>query len=397
MNWGVKKLGDVAPARPLKPRSLIPDEEVWHLNLDAIESNTGKVTQQVVAPISEAGPSTHWFSEHHVLYSKLRPYLNKVVLPNSKGLATTELVPLLPSPNILDRGYLAHYLRSERFLSWVNQQVAGAKMPRVSMKVFWEHEIPLPFTDDSAKSLAEQKRIAAILDKANSIRDKRQKAIALADKFLRDTFLTMFGDLYQLDCLPTKRFKNLVDDFQIGLVRSSQEFGEGYSHKYVRMDSIGNNGDFLPSKVKTTNVSSDELQKYKLKHNDFLFNTRNSKELVGKSALYRENSESTVFNNNILRVRFNNMVKPEFVLHYFISNAGKRRVESLKSGTTNVFAIYQSALMEMEIPLPDIHLQEHFSTIYEFVESIKAKYLVASQYEETLFNSLSQKAFKGEL
>jgi type I restriction enzyme S subunit len=60
-------------------------------------------------------------------------------------------------------------------------------MPRVSMKIFWEHEIPLP-------PLEEQKRIVTILDKADAIRQKRQQAIALADDFLRSVFLDMFGD-----------------------------------------------------------------------------------------------------------------------------------------------------------------------------------------------------------
>ena len=140
-----------------------------------------------MAPVSEVGTSTHGFDERHVLYSKLRPYLNKVVLPDGRGLATTELVPMLPDPLRLDRKYLAYYLRSRSFVDWVSSQVAGAKMPRVSMQLFWQHEIPLP-------PLPEQKRIAAILDKANAIRRKRQQAIQLADDFLRAVFLDMFGD-----------------------------------------------------------------------------------------------------------------------------------------------------------------------------------------------------------
>src|SRR5690606_10552099 len=162
-------------------------DEVWTLNLDQVEANTGKVLGKIMAPVSEAGTSTHGFDERHVLYSKLRPYLNKVVLPDERGLATTELVPMLPDPLRLDRKYLAYYLRSKNFVDWVSSQVAGAKMPRVSMHLFWQHEIPLP-------PLPEQKRIAAILDKADTIRHKRQQAIQLADDFLRAVFLDMFGD-----------------------------------------------------------------------------------------------------------------------------------------------------------------------------------------------------------
>src|SRR5690606_601286 len=162
-------------------------DEVWTLNLDQVEANTGKVLGKIMAPVSEAGTSTHGFDERHVLYSKLRPYLNKVVLPDERGLATTELVPMLPDPLRLDRKYLAYYLRSKSFVDWVSSQVAGAKMPRVSMQLFWQHEIPLP-------PLSEQKCIAAILDKADAIRRKRQQAIQLADDFLRAVFLDMFGD-----------------------------------------------------------------------------------------------------------------------------------------------------------------------------------------------------------
>ncbi|MEF1341804.1 restriction endonuclease subunit S, partial [Vibrio rotiferianus] len=150
-------------------KPVVRDEDnVWQLNLDMIESGSGKVLNKIKAPLSEAGSSTHWFDSRHVLYSKLRPYLNKVVLPDEQGLATTELVPMLPDPEVLDRRYLVHYLRSKQFVSWISDQVAGAKMPRVSMKVFWEHEIPLP-------PLEEQKRIAAILDKADAIRQKRKQ------------------------------------------------------------------------------------------------------------------------------------------------------------------------------------------------------------------------------
>jgi len=142
VTWPLVKLGDVAPAKPSK-NAFSTNEEVWTLNLDQIEADTGKVLEKTMAPVSEVGTSTHGFDERHVLYSKLRPYLNKVVLPDGRGLATTELVPMLPDPLRLDRKYLAYYLRSRSFVDWVSSQVAGAKMPRVSMQLFWQHEIPL--------------------------------------------------------------------------------------------------------------------------------------------------------------------------------------------------------------------------------------------------------------
>lgn len=187
MSWPKVKLGDVAPAIPVKNVNLDEDELVWQLNLDQIESNTGKIVDKVKQPLSSAGSSTHFFNNEHVLYSKLRPYLNKVVVPDELGIATTELVPMKPDQKRLNKEYLAYYLRSKPFVEWVSTQVSGAKMPRVVMSIFWQHEMPLP-------PLYEQERIVSVLDKSNRLRQKREQAIKLADDFLRATFLEMFGD-----------------------------------------------------------------------------------------------------------------------------------------------------------------------------------------------------------
>lgn len=141
MNTAVLK--DVAPARAAR-LSFLPKDVVWQLNLDQVEAQSGRILSKVTGLASAAGSSTQAFDTGNVLYSKLRPYLNKVVCPDSPGIATTELVPLRPDPKQLDRQYLTYYLRSPEFVTWISNEVAGAKMPRVTMKVFWDHEIPLP-------------------------------------------------------------------------------------------------------------------------------------------------------------------------------------------------------------------------------------------------------------
>ncbi|EDV4333462.1 restriction endonuclease, partial [Salmonella enterica subsp. enterica] len=187
MSWPMVRLGDVAPAIPVKNVDLDKGELVWQLNLDQVESNTGKIIDKVKQPLSSAGSSTHFFNNEHVLYSKLRPYLNKVVVPDELGIATTELVPMKPDPKRLNKRYLAYYLRSKPFVEWVSTQVSGAKMPRVVMNIFWQHEMPLP-------PLYEQERIVAILDKSDGIYQKREQAIKLADNLLQTTFQKKFNE-----------------------------------------------------------------------------------------------------------------------------------------------------------------------------------------------------------
>ena len=143
LKWPTGTLKEVAPP---KQYSLSPKEEGnWLLNLDAVQSNTGAILfkNKVLADQIQGG-SIIIFSEHNVLYSKLRPYLNKVVLPDEPGFGTSELVPLLPNASILTREYLAWMLRSESFVTMISNAVAGTKMPRVTMDTFWKFNIPLP-------------------------------------------------------------------------------------------------------------------------------------------------------------------------------------------------------------------------------------------------------------
>ena len=144
MGWEIKKLGEVAPVKSYQGDIVSEKGLYWLLNLDMVEAQTGKILEKNMVDKDEIGNSTTSFSPDNVLYSKLRPYLNKVVLPDTCGYCTTELLPLLPQRDILNREYLCYLLRSKSFVDYINIKVAGAKMPRVTMDDFRNFSIPLP-------------------------------------------------------------------------------------------------------------------------------------------------------------------------------------------------------------------------------------------------------------
>ena len=139
--WKTDELNNVAPSKPYKGEL---DNRVWLSNLDMVESQSGRIIDYIYEDVKNVGNSTCKFSEDNILYSKLRPYLNKVVIPDKKGIATSELIPLLPEKNILGRYFLAYLLRSDEFVNYISEKVAGAKMPRVSMDIFRSFKIILP-------------------------------------------------------------------------------------------------------------------------------------------------------------------------------------------------------------------------------------------------------------
>lgn len=139
--WETAALEDVAPIcyQPVPQNGM-----VWQLNLDAVEAESGTVVSKCQVDAGELKGSIGGFAGSQVLYSKLRPYLNKVVLPDCPGVCTTELLPLTPDLDRIDRVYLASSLRSSEFVAFASSHSNGAKMPRVDMKAFKKFEIPVP-------------------------------------------------------------------------------------------------------------------------------------------------------------------------------------------------------------------------------------------------------------
>ncbi len=134
-----------------------------YVGLESIESNTGVFIDGVLSKTPEAPKANSFhFTDKHVLYGKLRPYLNKVALPEFEGKCSTEIIPLLPGDN-LNREYLAYFLRSSQTVSQISEKTTGARMPRADMRFVLSLEIPLP-------SLADQQSIVNILKRADSIR-----------------------------------------------------------------------------------------------------------------------------------------------------------------------------------------------------------------------------------
>ena len=382
MNFTVERLGVVAPAKPLN-RKVDGNELVWQLNLDQIESGTGRILEEKISPFAQAGISTHWFDETHILYSKLRPYLNKVVVPDKAGVATTELVPMRPDPKRLYRKYLAHYLRSDRFVNWISAQVAGAKMPRVSMKVFWEHEIPLP-------PLPEQHRIAAILDKADAIRLKRQEAIRLTDEFLRSVFLDMFGDpvtnpkgwkIQKLGAIGT-----LDRGVSKHRPRNAPELLGGV-HPLIQTGDVANSDGYI--RIFKSTYSDIGLKQSKMWPAGTLCITIAAN--IAKTGILTFDS---CFPDSVVGFTPNALSTTEYV-QYWIGFLQKILEENApESAQKN---INLAILRTLDIPVPPVKLQQEFSRRVKIVQDMKSKQVNGREYTTAFFNSLVQRAFRGEL
>ncbi len=160
--WEEKKLGEVCEYdKAPNKKAHLP-----YVGLEDIESNSGRFIGSTTP--KKVKSSTFYFTDEHVLYGRLRPYLNKVLLPSFEGHCSTEIFPIM-TKNILYKGYLFYWLISGETVKKINATWTGARMPRANMNAVLGFEIPLP-------PLPEQKRIVAKLDEL-SAETKKLKAI----------------------------------------------------------------------------------------------------------------------------------------------------------------------------------------------------------------------------
>jgi type I restriction enzyme S subunit len=381
--WTVR-LKDVADIdrRGIGPEEI--EDGARYVGLEHIESGGASVTS-VRVEAGDLASAKFRFSPNHILYGKLRPYLAKIVAPDFSGVCSTDILPIRPGKQI-DKRFLLHFLRLPENVAWASGRATGVNLPRLSPSELADLSIPLPPLD-------EQRQIAAILDKADALRQKRKRAIALLESLRQSIFLEMFGDLGGYRRVP---LSDVIADGRIGLVRSSLEFGPGQPTPYVRMDAIRRENRLDLAGVQGTTVTSEELELYELRSGDFLFNTRNSRELVGKSAVFRGPS-GMVYNNNILRLRFSPRLLPEFLVAYLRTAEGQQKLEERKAGTTSVFAIYQKSIAALPIPLPPVGVQMKYRDRVGVAERWRSDASINLGRLNTLFSSLQHRAFSGQL
>ena len=183
--------GFVLPIKSVSPSSLYGDDEFQYLDIASVDRDTRSIlSPQTIHTAQAPSRARQLVQADDVIVSTVRPNLNTVAHVAAEydgAIASTGFCVLRANPAVLDHRYLYHWISSQKSVDYLVSVATGASYPAVSDKIIKGMDFDPP-------PLEEQKRIAAILDKADSLRRKRAQAIALADDFLRATFLDMFGD-----------------------------------------------------------------------------------------------------------------------------------------------------------------------------------------------------------
>jgi type I restriction enzyme S subunit len=377
----------VAPPENRRVPAQLPNP-CWLLNLDQIEKETGFLTNPEWVDPSTASASTYAFTTDHVLYSKLRPNLNKVACPDRPGLCTTELIRLRPDPKRLSRKFLTFYLRSEYYMGFARQVVAGAKMPRMVMDRFWEFEIPLP-------PLPEQHRIVEILDQADALRQQRRQADQLSRKILP----ALFHEMFESTEWPRKPISKILKTIQGGWSPVCDNRPAAAGEWGVLKLGAATYCEYRPTESKSLMSSSDPRKDLEVKKGDLLFTRKNTKELVGATAYVFETPSRLMIPDLIFRlVPEPTEVDPVFLWQALIEPNTRMGIQSLASGAAaSMVNISRSRFLPFELPIPPLELQRKFAAAVIALRQPLLSQTTSATTLETLFQTLLHRAFDGSL
>ena len=394
--WRWAKLGDVAEQ---DKTTLKPNDELCsrlpYISLEHVDTETGRINGFGKSNILS---NTFIFDERHVLYGKLRPYLNKVATPDFRGRCTTEIIPL--NPEGITREYLAHFLRLPETVEYAMMGKTGSRMPRTDMRAFMHLPIPLP-------PLAEQQRIVRILDEklAAIERAKRmaevqvEAANAMSSAYLREIIPS------DRDTLPQGwRWVKLGEICKLvrGVTYKRTEEVDHGGHQVLRANNISVKSSTI--ELSDIKLVSDHLEfpdEKKLVNGDiFICLASGSKDHIGKVAYVSENTNYYIggFMGSI-RVNLSNILARFLFLQ--LHHGWFNQFLRLQISSTNINNLSAKLLYQFEIPLPPPASQERIVRILdEKLATIEdAKRAAEAQLE--MINAMpaaySREAFAGEL
>ena len=263
-------------------------------------------------------------------------------------------------------------------------------MPGINVGRLKQLEVVLP-------PLAEQRRIAEVLDGAEALRAKRRAALAQLDSLTQSLFPDFFGNPMKNERGWTLLKVGVAGRVQLGRQRAPQYQSGKHTRPYVRVANVYEDRLAL-SDVLSMDFDREDFAAYRLEYGDILLNEGQSTELVGRTAMWRNEIPDCCFQNTLIRFQPNRETTlPEFALALFLHYYRTGEFAKISSKTSNVAHLGAGRFAAMPFPLPPISLQREFARRVTAVETLKTAHRASLAEMDALFATLQHRAFRGEL
>ncbi|MDD9194252.1 restriction endonuclease subunit S [Aliivibrio sp. S3MY1] len=290
-----------------------------------------------------------------------------------------------------DIRFLLHWLGSDEAIRQISGKKVTGTISNLSLSQIKELEIPLP-------PLEEQKRLAAILDKADAICQKRKQAIELADEFLRSVFLDMFGDIRQVvESTVEELAENRKGSMRTGPF-GSQLLHSEFTQSGVSVLGIDNavKNSFEWGKERFISQEKySELSRYTVLPGDVLITIMGT---CGRCAVVPQDIPLAINTKHLCCITLDkSKCLPEFLHSYFLYHPIARRYLEKNTKGAIMSGLNMGIIKAMPIPVFPLSMQKKYVEITQMTENLKHIRKDIEMLGNENFNALSQKAFLGQL
>lgn len=359
------------------PDSLTYNEEGNGLPFFQGNADFGEIYPMVRMWCSEP---TKIAQEKDILISVRAP-IGALNIANCECCIGRGLAGLTVNEDICVQDYLWYALSSK--VDELNSKGTGSTFKAINKKILAETEIPL-------LPLAEQRKIAAVLDQVSNLIAKRRQQLDKLDELVKSRFIEMFG-VYPANPMGWEigTIRDIVTEVRYG---SSRPAVDGGKYPYLRMNNITYGGELDLSDTKRIDIPDNELDKCTVRRGDILFNRTNSKELVGKTCVY-DRDEMMVLAGFVIRIRVKDRILPEFLSAFLNTDFSKQMLLGMCKTAIGQANINAQELQNIGLYLPPVELQRRFVQFKK--ETDKSKLAIQKSLErlEILKKALMQKYF----
>jgi len=391
------KIADVANEPSTWNPQVSPSGEPFrYIDISSIDSIDKRIDDVVtIAPCDAPSRARQLVRRGDVLVSTVRPNLNAVALVPDElegATASTGFAVLRPDTTRVDPIYLYYWIRSPQFVREMTARATGASYPAVTERVIRDSMLPLP-------PLTEQRRIAAVLDRADSIRRKRRKSQVLLDQFMGSVFCEMFGNpapawpIVTLESVTATGTKGVVigpfgSDLRVEHYRAT-----GRPVIFVR--DVRPNRFYRTSSVFVSEEKFENLRAHQVAPLDVLVTKMGAP--PGVAAVYPANMPVGIATADIIRVRCDTTRCSPYYLSAAVNGPHfQSRLRSITEGVTRP-KLTLTDFREMKLPLPPLGEQRRFETALNRSASARDRIAQAELEAKRLFDSLAHRAFRGDL
>jgi type I restriction enzyme S subunit len=417
--WTWKNLADVVEigSEQVIPQKT-PRKDFNYVALENVEQGTGRLIDFKPTRGEEIKSNKYAFTPKHVLYGKLRPYLRKVLAPDFDGVSATDLLPLLPREDLLERKFLLWWLLSPDVLEYVVGKQTGVKMPRLRTGDLHRLPIPLPPLSEQRRIVA---RIEALLAESRTARDALERVPALLKRFRQSVLAAAFrGDLTERDPNDEPASALSVDNVELQELPTGWTWvqlgdyltfvGSGITPKggqkvyqdsgvpFIRSQNVYPDGLRLDDVAYVSPKLHEEMSRTHLQANDVLLNITGAS--IGRSTVVPASLGQANVNQHVCILRTHPTLDSNYLSRFLNSPFGQDQITESQSGVTRQGLNY-AQIRSLFIPLAPLAQQRRIvakiEALFAQADAIERAVTIARKRADKIDQAILARAFRGEL